>query len=183
MRSAYKCDPASRSARSGAALPRRQRAPPCHKGSRSTTRESRGSCGRRRQVSRDIPAIGNPDLSGAGRSVRGFRDPFIIHAGSVPLAISARSCSRSPNLRSQHLQPVGLITLVGLVSKNGILIVRLPATCRKRARTSSPRLSTSGHGCGRPDDDGGNSGRPYRSCCDRPGAGASAIGISSPTWS
>lgn len=53
-----------------------------------------------------------------------FRDPFIILFGSVPLAITAALIfpflgATSLNIYSQ----VGLVTLVGLVSKNAILIV------------------------------------------------------------
>jgi multidrug efflux pump len=67
-----------------------------------------------------------------------FRDPFIILLGSVPLALFGAMIfmfekSPSPNLKFftnawttsfNIYSQVGLVTLVGLISKNGILIVQ-----------------------------------------------------------
>ncbi|MDX2112079.1 MAG: efflux RND transporter permease subunit [Verrucomicrobiota bacterium] len=65
-----------------------------------------------------------------------FRDPFIILLGSVPLALAGSLITTffgwtSLNIYSQ----VGLVTLVGLVAKNGILIVEFANQLQREGKS------------------------------------------------
>jgi multidrug efflux pump len=78
-----------------------------------------------------------------------FRDPFVILAGSVPLAMFGALLMTflkmpNPNLPSltkgwtttlNVYSQVGLVTLVGLVSKNGILIVQFANEMQRQGMT------------------------------------------------
>ena len=85
-----------------------------------------------------------------------FRDPFVILAGSVPLAMFGaliftflkmpdpnvpfwtHGWTTTLNIYSQ----VGLVTLVGLVSKNGILIVEFANKLQLKGHSQAARRCT-----------------------------------------
>jgi multidrug efflux pump len=70
-----------------------------------------------------------------------FRDPLAVLLGSVPLAISGALVFSFLGLTTINIySQVGLITLVGLIAKNGILIVQFANTLQARGLSKAAAL-------------------------------------------
>jgi multidrug efflux pump len=70
-----------------------------------------------------------------------FRDPLIVLLGSVPLAISGALVFSFLDLTTINIySQVGLITLVGLIAKNGILIVEFANKLQARGLSKMAAL-------------------------------------------
>ncbi len=88
-----------------------------------------------------------------------FRDPFVILAGSVPLAMFGAlifTFLRMPNPELPHwtnsftttlniYSQVGLVTLIGLVAKNGILVVEFAKQMQQRGLTKLAAIQAAAH--------------------------------------
>ena len=65
-----------------------------------------------------------------------FRDPLVVLLGSVPLALSGALAFTFLGFTTVNIySQIGLITLVGLIAKNGILIVEFANRLQEQSRS------------------------------------------------
>ena len=101
-----------------------------------------------------------------------FRDPFIILVGSVPLALAGSLMFSFLGFTTLNIySQVGLITLVGLIAKNGILIVEFANQVQEQGKDKIHAVieAASHPAASRPDDDGRHRHGPLCPSCS-PGA-------------
>ena len=108
-----------------------------------------------------------------------FSDPLIILLGSVPLALTGALIFSFLGETSLNIYAnVGLVTLVGLVSKNGILIVEFANTLQERGYDKFQAIVEGSLDtvAADPDDLGGDGGGPRAAdLCDGSGRGRAQL--------